>query len=305
MKNRKKGFSLVEIITTIAIMAVMAAVLVPNMLTSRRESNVKMDKSAIDNFTMSMVMGLQDSSIYFDAKEIADSAYDRRIVVVCGTNADGLFEIHSLEATIRGEGLVNDASNTEGGHALAALKSELADFINGNVEQIDIQSEYYMEKMQCFVGEFPDFDFKVRIVEELGTKKDVADATTGVGAPGLYRGAYKQDGQWVLPPTTGGSQLHLHSGYNGLQQNSIGDTWKISITGENLEDLFFSMSYYDGSSWPGGGSEVVEIVKNGNSWDIYVKSTVDYPNIAIVIGNGGSEDAIVDNVQFNRVERDD
>jgi prepilin-type N-terminal cleavage/methylation domain-containing protein len=303
MKMNKKGFSLIEVIVAVAIMAVLAAVLVPSLMVSRNHSNEKMDKSAIKNFETSMIMAFQNNSIYKDAKSVADGTYDNTITIVCGANDEKMFEIKELKTTSKTDGLVTDAQGTEAGNELAALRADIEDFINGNVEPIKIQSEFYMKNLQYFIIKFPDVDFKVQLVSETGEETQISDPSTDLGSPSRQNGAeIDENGRWKL---TNGQGLHLHTNQQGLSPNKKGDIWKIAMTGEELDGLQFGFAYYDTSKspaqWVPGGSEILDIVQNGSSVEIRIKSQVAFPCITIEIYNRSDDTTIIDNVQFTKV----
>ena len=75
MKNKirqaTKGFSLVELIVVIAIMAVMAAVLVPALLGYVEKSRARKDDSAMSEVTNAIQLSLADMDIYDEALQFA------------------------------------------------------------------------------------------------------------------------------------------------------------------------------------------------------------------------------------------
>jgi type IV pilus assembly protein PilA len=63
-KNENKGFSLVELIVVIAIMAVMTAVLAPSLLAYVERSRAQKDDSAMSEVVNAIELGLSDQEIY-------------------------------------------------------------------------------------------------------------------------------------------------------------------------------------------------------------------------------------------------
>ena len=63
-KNKKKGFSLVELVVVIAIMAIMTAVLAPSLLSYVERSRAQKDNSAMSEVVNSIMLGLADQNIY-------------------------------------------------------------------------------------------------------------------------------------------------------------------------------------------------------------------------------------------------
>ena len=62
--NENKGFSLVELIVVIAIMAVMAAVLAPSLLGYVERSRAQKDDSAMGELTNSIKLALADQDVF-------------------------------------------------------------------------------------------------------------------------------------------------------------------------------------------------------------------------------------------------
>lgn len=64
LNNKNKGFSLVELIVVIAIMAVMVAVLAPSLLQYVERSRAQKDDSAMGEVANAIMLGLSDQKIY-------------------------------------------------------------------------------------------------------------------------------------------------------------------------------------------------------------------------------------------------
>ena len=63
-KNKKKGFSLVELVVVIAIMAIMTAVLAPSLLSYVERSRAQKDDSAMSEVVNSIMLALADQNVY-------------------------------------------------------------------------------------------------------------------------------------------------------------------------------------------------------------------------------------------------
>lgn len=68
MKNNNKGFSLVELIVVIAIMAVLVGVLAPTLLRYVEKSRKQKDESAAEEYRNAVVLALSDETIYDTVK---------------------------------------------------------------------------------------------------------------------------------------------------------------------------------------------------------------------------------------------
>ena len=171
MKINKCGFSLIEVLVSVAVLAVLAVVLVPSLTSSRRDSNEKLDETAISSFETAMVMGLQSNSIYNEARILAERTEDSTMLIVCAPNDATGFSIKEMKIVdIEGTEFTN-LSEGETGAKLAELQNELTGFINGSVEPIYMQSELYKNKEQHFKIKFPEVDFKVHVIEKLSVDK--------------------------------------------------------------------------------------------------------------------------------------
>ena len=70
MKNNNKGFSLVELIVVIAIMAVLVGVLAPTLLRYVEKSRVQKDESAVEEVRNAVVIAMADENVY---KQVANN----------------------------------------------------------------------------------------------------------------------------------------------------------------------------------------------------------------------------------------
>ena len=84
--NENKGFSLVELIVVIAIMAVMAAVLAPSLLGYVERSRAQKDDSAMGELTNSIKLALADQDVFDEC--LAYTAPDRASCYVDGVEAE-------------------------------------------------------------------------------------------------------------------------------------------------------------------------------------------------------------------------
>lgn len=113
-KNENKGFSLVELIVTIAIMAVMVTVLAPALLQYVEKSRMQKDDSAMGELTNVIQLALSDQDIYdevlkyscygnvscyIDRESEKDSAYGGETAAASGGTAAGDFYIATKAAS--------------------------------------------------------------------------------------------------------------------------------------------------------------------------------------------------------------
>lgn len=86
-KNENKGFSLVELIVVIAIMAVMTAVLAPSLLQYVERSRAQKDDSAMGEVTNAIMLAMSDQDIYDEV--LYYTTYGNVSCYIDADNADG------------------------------------------------------------------------------------------------------------------------------------------------------------------------------------------------------------------------
>lgn len=295
MFKNKKGFSLVELITVIAIIAIISGLLAPSLISSTTSSREKTDAASLLNLEMTLQMAFQHSNVYKNAKNIADDTADKKIKVVYSvTGDDNILTLSHCEIVNKNGSVTTSYDDNELGRELAGMRSQLTDRVNGKIEPISIASEQYRSVDHRFIITFLDVDYKVDV--ELESGEDFAiTPSNGMGNPGLNNGAYKEGNDWVLP---GNSNIQTHTGQGGLGESRRGDVWKVTVTGENLDEFERTFTYYDGKSWISGGAFVVKENVSENVYEFYFESTVDSPTIACTITNSGSGSSIVHSMQF-------
>ena len=111
--NENKGFSLVELIVVIAIMAVMAAVLAPSLLGYVERSRAQKDDSAMGELTNSIKLALADQDVFDECL-----AYTNQNAKSCYVHT---LETSELPTAAPGK-IVTKAAATQGGAAQGANK---------------------------------------------------------------------------------------------------------------------------------------------------------------------------------------
>ena len=87
MKNNNKGFSLVELIVVIAIMAVLVGVLAPSLLRYVEKSRIQKDASAVGEVAEAIKIALGDEDIFNDTKNGAKITVSTGAAPANGENA--------------------------------------------------------------------------------------------------------------------------------------------------------------------------------------------------------------------------
>ena len=127
--NENKGFSLVELIVVIAIMAVMAAVLAPSLLGYVERSRAQKDDSAMGELTNSIKLALADQDVFDECL-----AYTAKANYSC--YVDGKIEKAKLP-TSAPDKIVTKAAGSEGGSKNVAEQYMYSD----NLRKLD-ETEY-------------------------------------------------------------------------------------------------------------------------------------------------------------------
>lgn len=85
MKKNNKGFSLVELIVVIAIMAVLMVILAPAMLRYVEKTRVQKDESALSEIANAAELALGDETVYNDVVSALSKASGNDVTVVVTT----------------------------------------------------------------------------------------------------------------------------------------------------------------------------------------------------------------------------
>ena len=86
-KNKKKGFTLIEIMVAIGIAAVLTATIAPSLSSSSTSAKEKADVAVIKTLETEIVAGTQEPKVYKDAKMIASQTTENEIDLIYGINA--------------------------------------------------------------------------------------------------------------------------------------------------------------------------------------------------------------------------
>ena len=170
MIRKKHGFSLIELIIAIAILAILAALFVPAILSSNSATREDADTSDINNLATTLQLAAQTNNIYKNGKYLAGQSDNNTIKMVFAPNDD--FVLECVEVYIVNEnGKYNEIGEDDINLRLMQLKGQFVDYINGIIEPVLLSSEYYRTQKFIFALNYPDVDLKVDVswvVEEVG-----------------------------------------------------------------------------------------------------------------------------------------
>ena len=125
-KMNNKGFSLVELIVVIAIMAVLIGVLAPTLLGNIEKSKLSKDKQAIDELYQAWTNTLGDPKY--------EPPYNKHFTYTC--SADGTITINDTTAVP-----ANSIKSDDGTDKTTVFTGELVDYIGSGT--IKLSSKYY------------------------------------------------------------------------------------------------------------------------------------------------------------------
>lgn len=169
-KNKKKGFSLIELIIAVTILAVLAAMLVPALLSSNGTTRENADEADIESLATTIQMAAQTNKIYKNGRLLASQSDNDTIKMVFAPNDN--YELACVECYIVNEnGKINEVGSDETNVRLLQLKQQITDYVNGIIEPTILSSDYYRIQKFIFSLEYPDVDLKVNVswqIEEVG-----------------------------------------------------------------------------------------------------------------------------------------
>ena len=177
LKN-KLGLSLVELVVTITIMAILAAWLIPSLISSKHDSDIKMDKSAVESLQSAIHIASQDSDVYTQAKMLADVSSNNQVKVIYALNANGILECSTVSIKM---GDMVLTSNDAAGKDLQTLKTEIVNRVNSTMDPVELKTADAKEKAYCFIITFPDVKFKTNIEYYASDLEDVRNHWEDLG----------------------------------------------------------------------------------------------------------------------------
>lgn len=101
-KRNNKGFSLVELIVVVAIMAVLVGVLAPAYLTYVEKSRIQKDKSAVEEVRHAVEVAIAEEAVYDKLDKVEANTTTNKIVVEDETAISGAPEelVKAVNASI-------------------------------------------------------------------------------------------------------------------------------------------------------------------------------------------------------------
>lgn len=294
--NKKRGFSLIELIVVIAILGILGVSLVPTFFHSMESSREKKDKAAIDNLQTSIQMAAQENRCYKEAKKVIEESSDRQIYLIYEPNNDHVLEFKFCSVSDKTNGIMKSSDDPSAEDKVSKLKQQIADYVNGHIEPITLESEKYkFQEKYCFVLTLPDADYKV----DVALYEDYAASNPVNNAANVYNPNGTTDGsKWVVPA---GQPLHIHTNTNGVDDNDKGDVWRVTVVGENLDSCMTWVGEKRDGDYPSANGTISNVKHSVTMHEFYFASNTDADTLVFVITNNTANEAFVNSVTITKV----
>lgn len=143
--KKRKGFSLIELVVTIAIIAILSVLLVPSVISSLRDGKINNDESYVKQLCNVIHSASQESKIYYNFTRICDECDTKEIKLTFKSEFDGTFAYVKMEDPDYDYPVTgNDLEKRE--KYAADFESSMLDYINGTIEMTPMQSDLYRNR---------------------------------------------------------------------------------------------------------------------------------------------------------------
>jgi type IV pilus assembly protein PilA len=166
----RKGFSLIELVAVIAIMAVLSALLVPSFFTSLEGGREDNDKTWGTKMSQTVQMAAQTQKTFFKLQNVFDLTNATEIIITYKmSDEEDTKRIMVYEDLILGDSNIDTINNDDKisvDDDFAKLKQEIEDYINGTIEPYEIQSKYYNGASYKMKVSLTERDYLVKVSSE-------------------------------------------------------------------------------------------------------------------------------------------
>lgn len=167
MRKKRKGFTLIEVVVSIAIVGILSAIIAPSFVNTSAESKEKSDVAMVESLETEVRIGTQSTQIYKSAKELVDQTEAKELKLTYMLNQSNTLTLTECSIDSKTEGLVSSDNTNDTGTKLKEYMYDITDYVNSNIEPIELQSEQYRTHKYIITLTFPDIDFKVNSRTEM------------------------------------------------------------------------------------------------------------------------------------------
>lgn len=141
LKRNNKGFSLIELVVTIAIMAVLAGVLIPSMVTASNESRMKSDESVMNHLTETYKSAIQEHQNYYYFSRVMQLLEDDKQQIFFWYDVDNDGNVSYRAVNLVYPVAISESEKQEIDSWVTKLRKGANDYVNGSYEIPKLESK--------------------------------------------------------------------------------------------------------------------------------------------------------------------
>lgn len=169
MKNRKRGFSLVEVIVVVAMLAIISAFVIPQFGSPAEKSRLKSDASWAQKVEDAAKLAATNQKTYYKLSSCIEKRKCNAIVITYAPNPDGKMEYTEAEFGEVAGGMLSpeEIGNVE--TYLNSAANDIKNYIDGTVEPYQVQSSQHKKealKISIYPG---DSENQLKVTSEWTT----------------------------------------------------------------------------------------------------------------------------------------
>ena len=271
--NKRKGFTIVELVIVIAVIAILAAVLIPNISNLVKKANASADESLVRNLNTALSMDVEKHQTMDAALEAAKTNGGYDLTTIVTKNKDNKILWDSK----------NDCFVYLNGNTIKYLPNTQTE---KNVEDVD-----YFEIVELKDGKVPDSKYSAYLAGKSDITKVETKLGLDVGKNTVAEVVFKTNEKVSVLINTNGGKLTVNAGSASV--NHHGDAMSVTI------NAVASQSYHEFGSITGNieianGRVVMENGSKASAIKVTAKATdIEAGNASISIDNTASEVSIV------------
>ena len=140
LKNKNKGFTLIELIVSLGILAVLSGVLIPSLIVSMNDAKAKNDNATLGHLTELHQAAVQEHETYHYFAQTVDKLADGQKSVYFWYESDEEGNVTFKAMNLAYPAGATQAQKDEINHIAGQLKVKVCDYINGTYEIPQMES---------------------------------------------------------------------------------------------------------------------------------------------------------------------